>query len=103
MLFRSAPEAFEGLPDPDGVFVGGTGRETIGILTRAYERLRPGGRLVVNVATLENVSEATRVFKRLAADFAVLMVNLSRGVPQLESIRFEAQNPTFLIRAHKTR
>ena len=28
-------------------------------------------------------------------------VNLSRGVEQLESLRFEAINPTFLLRAQK--
>ena len=36
-----------------------------------------------------------------SAGVEVLMVNLSRGVEQLEALRFEAVNPTFLLRARK--
>jgi precorrin-6Y C5,15-methyltransferase (decarboxylating) len=32
---------------------------------------------------------------------SVLLVNLSRSVEQLEALRFEAVNPTFLLRAVK--
>lgn len=39
------------LPDPDAVFVGGGGTEEV--LATAWERLRPGGRLVVHGVTLE--------------------------------------------------
>lgn len=98
-----APDAFEKLPDPDCVFIGGIGRQTVGILPDAFRRLRPGGRLVLNVATLENVSSATTHLKPIVPDVGLLMVNLARGVHQLENIRFEALSPTFLIFAEKPR
>lgn len=96
-----APEVFDQLPDPDCVFVGGIAREGIRILDSAFGRLQPGGRLVANFATLESLSAATAVLRRLAGDVGILMVNLARGIHQLESIRFEALNPTFLVFVRK--
>jgi precorrin-6Y C5,15-methyltransferase (decarboxylating) len=92
-----APEVFDSLPDPDCVFIGGTGRETVGIISKAFDRLSPHGTLVANVASLENVSAATSILKKLVGHVGILMVNLSRGNFQLESIRFEALNPNFLL------
>ncbi|MEU9844982.1 precorrin-6y C5,15-methyltransferase (decarboxylating) subunit CbiE, partial [Actinomadura sp. NPDC048032] len=42
-----APDALEGLPPPDAVFVGG-GLTVPGLLERCWDALRPGGRLVAN-------------------------------------------------------
>lgn len=97
-----APEALAGLPAPDGVFLGGIGREIAGILETAYDRLRPNGRLVANVASLESTSAITRFLRMRATHVGLLMVNISRGAYQLESIRFEAANPSFLIFATKS-
>lgn len=96
-----APDVFAGLPDPDRVFVGGVGRETTGILGKAYARLAPGGRLVANLGSLEGVATATATLRQLAGHVGVLMVNLARGTHQLESIRFEAHNPSFLVSVEK--
>ncbi len=47
------------------------------------------------------LSATYAVLKRLAGRVDVLLVNLSRGVEQLETLRFEAVNPTFLLRVEK--
>jgi precorrin-6Y C5,15-methyltransferase (decarboxylating) len=47
-----APDALDGLPQPDAVFVGG-GLAEAGVLERCWEPLRPGGRIVANAVTLE--------------------------------------------------
>ncbi|HXG09822.1 MAG TPA: precorrin-6y C5,15-methyltransferase (decarboxylating) subunit CbiE [Gemmataceae bacterium] len=96
-----APEVFAGLPPPDAVFVGGTGKEVGRLLEAAYAALRPGGRLVANVATLEQLSATYSSLKALAGSVQVLLVNVSRGVEQLETLRFEAVNPTFLLSVRK--
>jgi precorrin-6Y C5,15-methyltransferase (decarboxylating) len=96
-----APAVFAGLPAPDAVFVGGTGREVGRLLEAAWEALRPGGTLVVNVATLESLSTTHAVLRRLAGSVAVLLVNVARGTEQLETLRFEAVNPTFLLSVGK--
>jgi precorrin-6B C5,15-methyltransferase / cobalt-precorrin-6B C5,C15-methyltransferase len=96
----TAPAVFAGLPAPDAVFVGGNGGEVSRLLDAAWAVLRPNGRLVSNVGTLEMLSATYAVLKRFGP-VEVLLMNLSRGVEQLESLRFEAVNPTFLLRARK--
>lgn len=98
----TAPAVFAGLPAPDSIFVGGTGKEVARLLEAAYEVLRPAGRLVVNVATLEALSSTYGVLKARAGSVQVLLVNLARGTEQLETLRFDAVNPTFLLTVNKT-
>jgi precorrin-6Y C5,15-methyltransferase (decarboxylating) len=93
----SAPAVFTGLPAPDAIFVGGAGREINRLLASAYDVLRPGGRLVANVATLESLTATYAALKELRKNVQVLMVNIAQGVEQLETLRFEAINPTFLL------
>lgn len=83
-----APAALADLPAPHAVFVGGTGGELGEILRVCRERLVAGGRLVVNVATLENLAQADC--------HDVTMVQISRTRPILNLHRFEALNPVFV-------
>jgi precorrin-6Y C5,15-methyltransferase (decarboxylating) len=101
-VHRTAPAGFAGLPAPDAIFVGGTGHEIARLLQAAYAALRPGGRLVVNVATLESLSATYNALKALGQPVQVLLVNVARGTEQLETLRFEAVNPTFLLGVIKT-
>ncbi|MGV0814763.1 precorrin-6y C5,15-methyltransferase (decarboxylating) subunit CbiE [Mycolicibacterium boenickei] len=48
-----APEAFDGAPEPDVIFIGG-GVTQPGLLQACFDRLPSGGRLVVNAVTLES-------------------------------------------------
>ncbi|SFO59453.1 precorrin-6Y C5,15-methyltransferase (decarboxylating) [Actinomadura madurae] len=48
-----APDALDGLPAPDAVFIGG-GLTRAGLLERCWDALKPGGRLVANAVTLES-------------------------------------------------
>jgi precorrin-6B C5,15-methyltransferase / cobalt-precorrin-6B C5,C15-methyltransferase len=101
-VFGTAPAVFNGLPAPDAVFVGGNGGEVARLLEAAFAALRPHGRLVSNVGTLEMLTSTYAVLKRLApGNVDVQIVSIARGVEQLESLRFEAVNPTFLLRAVK--
>jgi precorrin-6Y C5,15-methyltransferase (decarboxylating) len=96
-----APGVFANLPRPDAIFVGGDGREVANVLEAAWQALRPGGQLVVHVATIENLSSAYAHLRRLAREVRAHLVQVARGVEQLESLRFEAINPTFLLAVGK--
>ncbi|HEY2892895.1 MAG TPA: precorrin-6y C5,15-methyltransferase (decarboxylating) subunit CbiE [Pirellulales bacterium] len=96
-----APEAWKDLPDPDAIFVGGSGREISHVVELAFARLRPGGRLVASVGSLESLSAVHQALERAAKDVNVWMLNIARGTHQLERVRFEALNPTFLLRVVK--
>ena len=52
LIEGSAPQALEGLPAPDAVFIGG-GATAPGLVDTVQLALRSGGRLVVNSVTLE--------------------------------------------------
>ncbi len=100
-IIGKAPEAWRDLPDADAIFVGGTGREVSEIVAASCARLRPGGRIVVNCGSISNLSTVPKVLANNASDVEVRMVNIAHATDQLDSVRFESQNPTFLISARK--
>ncbi|GMQ80350.1 MAG: bifunctional cobalt-precorrin-7 (C(5))-methyltransferase/cobalt-precorrin-6B (C(15))-methyltransferase [Planctomycetia bacterium] len=100
-VLGKAPDCWADLPDPDSVFVEGSGREISRIIEFAFQRLRLGGRLVANVGSIENLADVHRTLSHRADDVRVWMVNLARGTYQLERVRFDALNPTFLLAAGK--
>jgi precorrin-6Y C5,15-methyltransferase (decarboxylating) len=83
-----APGAFEHLPDPDRVFVGGGGLD---VVEAAWRRLRPGGVLVASFVVLDRAVTA----HRLLGEMVQLQVN--RAVPiGSAGVRLEPLNPVFL-------
>ncbi|MFN4261584.1 MAG: precorrin-6y C5,15-methyltransferase (decarboxylating) subunit CbiE [Gemmataceae bacterium] len=100
-IHGTAPAVFADLPAPDAIFVGGTGKEVARLLESAYQALRPGGHMVVNVATLEALNATYVALKQLAGAVHVLLVNIARATEQLETLRFEAVNPTFILSVRK--
>lgn len=96
-----APEAWEDLPIPDAIFVGGTGRQAATIVEQAIVRLKSGGRIVVDMASIENLQAVQAVMRQATGDVNILMINVSRGNYQLESLRFDALTPKFVLSAVK--
>ncbi len=92
-----APEAWKDLPDPDSIFVGGSGRGISRLVDAAYRRLREGGRLVATVDSIDNVTGVHQLLRGYCPDVKVWMVNLARGYHQMDRVRFESLNPTFLV------
>ncbi len=96
-----APEAWGSLPDPDAIYVGGSGRDVAMLVEKAWERLARGGRLVTACNSIENLAAVHALLRSRSSDTAYWMVNIARGIEQLDRIRFEAINPIFLIAATK--
>ncbi len=96
-----APDAWEELPDPDCVFVGGTGRQLSRLIELAYARLKTRGRLVATMGSIDNLSDVQALLRNVCPRVNIWMMNFARGVDQLERIRFEAINPTFVVSAVK--
>ena len=92
-----APEVLGSLPQPDAIFVGGTGRQVDTVLNAAFAHLEPGGRLAVNVVTIDGLATAHRTLKSLAGEVLLWNIAVSRGIDQMDRVRFEAVNPTFLL------
>lgn len=88
-----APEALAEIEAPDAVFVGGSQGSMEDIVGVALDRLRPGGRLVVNAVTLENAGEAYQSIRRRGLVPEVTLLQVSRGEPLAHYLRYEALNP----------
>ncbi|MEO1523948.1 MAG: precorrin-6y C5,15-methyltransferase (decarboxylating) subunit CbiE [Planctomycetota bacterium] len=95
-IHGQAPEAWSDLPDPSAIFVGGRGRIVPDLVGAALQRLA-GGRVVVNVSSPDNLVAVQDVMERSGLRTEVRMINIARGQQQLDRVRFEALNPTFLI------
>ena len=96
-----APDAWRELPNPDAIFIGGNGHEISAMVEAAAERLRAGGRLVATLGGIDNLASTHRLLQKLDPNVNIWMINLARGTYQLDRIRFESLNPTFLISATK--
>ena len=57
--------------------------------------------MVVNVASVENVGQLHALLHQKAGDVQVWLVQVARGTYQMERVRFDALNPTFLLAAVK--
>jgi precorrin-6Y C5,15-methyltransferase (decarboxylating) len=88
-----APDALANLEAPDAVFIGGSKGSMEEIIDVAWERLRPGGRLVVNAITLENINEAYQALRKRDPVPEVTLVQIARAEPLARYLRFEALNP----------
>jgi len=100
-VLGKAPEAWKGLPDPDAIYVGGSGRDVAMLVEEAWKRLKAGGRLVTACNSIENLAAVHAILRARSGNAAYWMVNIARGIEQMDRIRFEALNPTFLIAATK--
>ena len=97
VIQAGAPEGLEQLPDPDAVFLGGSGGRMSDILEVISARLRPEGRVVLNLVTLENLSEAAQKLKSLGFEVDVTQVGISRSVDIADMTRLEPLSPVFVV------
>ena len=89
-----APMDCHDWPDPDAVFIGGSGGRLAEIIKTVVPRLSIGGRIVANFATLENLVQ----FRQLLPDATVTQLSVQRGRPIQQMLRFEALNPVFVAK-----
>ncbi len=92
-----APQGLDDWPDPDAVFIGGSGGELVELIGLCLRRLRPGGRLVMNFVTLENLATATHTLQQQGADWDVLQLQAARSRPIRDMHRMAAENPVWLV------
>jgi len=128
LVHDKAPAGMEAWPDPDAVFIGGSGGELAELIRLVLSRLKPSGHLVMNFVTLENLATALETLKdvqsqsvgaKLPADdsvsndmgspaasrsgktlhWDVLQLQASRSRPILSMNRLAAENPVWLVSA----
>jgi len=96
-----APEGLDRWPDPDAVFIGGSGGELAELIRLGLARLTAGGWLVMNFATFENLATAVATLKAIGAPWDVTQLQAARGKPILDMHRLRAENPIWIVCAQQ--
>ncbi|WP_160718389.1 precorrin-6Y C5,15-methyltransferase (decarboxylating) subunit CbiT [Isachenkonia alkalipeptolytica] len=97
-----APEALKDLPLMDGVVIGGTKGAMKEIFQVLREKLRPEGRLVINVLTLENLSLAQEMLKiHEYKDIEIIQVAINKGHDVGNLTMMKAENSIYILSATK--
>ena len=97
LIHARAPQGMEGWPDPDAVFIGGSGGELAELIRFTLARLKPHGWLVMNFVTFENVAAAMAVLKASEAQWDITQFQASRSRPILDMHRLAAENPVWVM------
>ncbi len=97
VLEGRAPEALSELPDPDRVLLGGGGRERAAVLAAVLERLRPGGVVVIPLATIEALAELRPLLEQAGLAVRVSQHQAWRGSPLADGTRLAPLNPVLVL------
>ncbi len=96
-----APNCLEDLPDPDRVFIGGSGGNLWELLEAVDERLPADGRVVLTAMTLDTLVASSDFFENSGYQVDVTTLNVARTSSNTDYKVFEAHNPVYIIVATK--
>jgi precorrin-6Y C5,15-methyltransferase (decarboxylating) len=88
------------LPDPDRVLIGG-GRDRPRLLQAVLQRLKPGGVVVLPLATLEPLADLRPLLDTAGMQISLTQLQISRGVPLAEGTRLAPLNPVLVLRGRR--
>jgi precorrin-6Y C5,15-methyltransferase (decarboxylating) len=97
----AAPEALEELPQPDRIFIGGSGGNLDPILEVCLRQLRDQGVIVLALATLEHLTQTLSYLSQRNWCYRVLQVQISRSTAIAALTRMTPLNPVTLITISK--
>jgi precorrin-6Y C5,15-methyltransferase (decarboxylating) len=104
LMAGEAPPALDGLDDPDAVFIGGSKGKLDALIQLVWQRLNPGGRLVINAVTMENVGQTVNTLNGLGLAYDVKLVQIARSSLLAGKYhRYEALNPIHIFSLSKER
>ncbi len=93
-----APEVLGDLPDPDRVFVGGSGGRLPEILEHLCRR-EFSGPLVLTLVSLEHLEEARRFLSKRGFDLEVIQMTVFPARNLAGHTVFSSRNPVFVLKA----
>ncbi len=97
LVHGKAPRGLEAWPDPDAVFIGGSGGELTDLIPLCLRRLSKDGTLVMNFVTFENLASAIAILNETGAAWDLTQIQLSRSQPLLNLHRLAAENPVWIV------
>lgn len=101
VIEEAAPAALGGLPDPDRIFIGGSGGGLEKIIPAALKRLKPGGVMVMTFIALENLSTAQASLKRTRYKQEIASISVARSKPIGGKSYLKADNQVYIFKVSK--
>ncbi|MEO5340016.1 MAG: precorrin-6y C5,15-methyltransferase (decarboxylating) subunit CbiE [Magnetococcus sp. MYC-9] len=99
LLNSLAPQGLEAWPDPDSVFIGGSDGGLPELIRLAVRRLRPHGRLVITLVTLENLSRTLDTLREIGWNWRLNQIQISHSQPILSMHRLVPASPVWMVTA----
>ncbi|MBE9044062.1 precorrin-6y C5,15-methyltransferase (decarboxylating) subunit CbiE [Pleurocapsales cyanobacterium LEGE 10410] len=96
-----APEVLLDLPNPNRIFIGGSGGNIIDILNVCRQKLTESGIIVMAFATIEHQHDAINWLSHNSWKYSLLQLQISRSVPVSNLTRMTPLNPVTIITASK--
>ena len=98
-----APGTLAGLPNCDAVIIGGSGRNLDDILDIVHERLKVGGRVILNCITIQTISSCLEYLRahKDEFDYEAIQVQVNRLKAVGPYDMADAVNPIYIVTAIK--
>ncbi len=101
-VFGIAPAILKALPDPQSVFIGGSGGKLSEILQEIKQRLRKNGNLVVTCITVDSLTQVVQFLKQWQWNYMVTSVQLAYLNPNIRPEILRPENPLFIVHGINT-
>lgn len=98
-----APEVLAGLPGCDAAIIGGSGRNLEGILDIVHDRLKVGGRIILNCITIQTIASCLEYLRShyTEFDYEAIQVQVNRLKAVGPYDMADAVNPIYIVTAIK--
>ena len=102
IIAGTAPDAMAGLPAPTHAFIGGSSGNLDAIIEMLLAR-NPDVRIVINCITLETVSEALSIVKKIDfQDVDIVCISAARSKSVASYHMMMGENPIYIITCQRT-
>ncbi len=103
VISGEAPGALAGLPGCDAVIIGGSGRQLDDIMDIAHDRLKTGGRIILNCITIQTIASCLEYLRahREEFDYEAIQVQVNRLKAVGPYDMADAVNPIYIVTAIK--
>ena len=92
----------KGLERPDRVVLGGGGRSRAALLMQVLTVLKPGGVVLIPLATLEALAELRPLLEQQGLAVQISQLQAWRGQPLSDGTRLAPMNPTLILKGTKS-
>jgi cobalt-precorrin-6B (C15)-methyltransferase len=102
LILSSAQDALPSLPKVDAIMIGGSSSDIAGVIRLGIDRLKKGGRIVIDTILVETLYDVIRTIKETElCEVDVTQAAIIKGKMMTIGTMMVARNPIMIISATK--